>query len=182
MINSIHNLCFAISPLQYKYHKQHNLTVICDSILGLHIVDYILKYLVKSENFYLRSKESVVQLCVPNFNVRWLLEKKVMAKAYIFFDISRTCRIFVKKRVLQNHLTKFNQTWYTTFFKKTLFLQRKWKVHLYFQKLLFFSLIQCYCKVISLHKCLLIGTVLYVSDVAQRPLFGLLQLLFPTPF
>ena len=50
-----------------KYHKQHNQTVLRDSILRLHIVDYFLKYVVKFKYFELRLTEFVVQKCVPNY-------------------------------------------------------------------------------------------------------------------
>ena len=67
-------LCnLAISLLQFKYHiisyhKQQNQTVLRDSILRLHIVGYSPKYIVKFENFYLKSTEFAVQICVPNYN------------------------------------------------------------------------------------------------------------------
>ena len=60
---------FAISLLQCKYHKQHNQTVLRDSILRLHFIDYSLKYHVKFKNYSFRSTEFVVQICVPNLNV-----------------------------------------------------------------------------------------------------------------
>ena len=48
--------------------------------------DYFLKYIGKFENLYLRSTEFVVQIFVPNLDVIWRLEKKIMAKVYIVFE------------------------------------------------------------------------------------------------
>ena len=52
-----------------KYHKQHNQTVLRDSILRLYFVDYFLKYHVKFKNYSFRSAEIVVQIFVPNLYV-----------------------------------------------------------------------------------------------------------------
>ena len=64
-----------INLLLCKLHKQHNQTVLRDSILRLHTVDYFLKYFVKFNNFYLKLTEFVVQICVPNYEEIRRLEK-----------------------------------------------------------------------------------------------------------
>ena len=56
-----------------------------DCILRLHIADYLLKYLVKFENFYLRSTE----LCVPNYNEIRRLEKKLWQRSTYFLNDPR---------------------------------------------------------------------------------------------
>ena len=61
-----------------------------DSNLHLHIVHYILKYLVKFENFYLRSTEFVVQTCVPNYNEIRRLEKTLWQNSTYFLNDPRT--------------------------------------------------------------------------------------------
>ena len=64
-----------------------------DSILCLHIVDYFLKYLVKFENFCLKSTEFVVQICVPNYNDIRRLGKKLWQKSTYFFNDPRSLSI-----------------------------------------------------------------------------------------
>ena len=51
-----------------------------DSILRLHIVGYSPKYIVKFENFYLKSTEFAVQICVPNYNE--IQQKKSYGKSH----------------------------------------------------------------------------------------------------
>ena len=80
--------------------------MVLESILRLNIIDYFLIYLVKNEDFYLRSTEFVIKICVPNLNEIWRLEQKLLKKSSYFFNDPRTQSTYTG--ILNDCLLQFN--------------------------------------------------------------------------